>query len=188
MGGLLLRRREIMLKSAPIVETWDYEWYYTDGLPDANGATKVASTGSATMTNDGLKLKADLGYIAYRFPQYQTQIGTIEVEFVPYFTSTTGPNLRLCYSNGTRGGQTHSNPDGIRDFDDTSATYPITMGAACVERISIALSSWSCYVNGNTFLTGEPLSGSYANNTQVMFQNGGSDGTVLLRSIKIRKS
>lgn len=128
MDGVM-RRREMVLPSAPLPE-WDYEWDYTQGLPDANGWTKVVSgTATATLQSNGVKLAnaSVSSYITYRNPsEFNLAKGVIEATFIFNRGAAAYQGYaRLCFGNGVDGTQISINATdlSVRLYDDANPRY-----------------------------------------------------------------
>lgn len=90
MGELLIRRREMILPSAAPSE-WDYEWYYTDGIPSADdGWTKIGAD-TPTITASGMKVNR-----SYFDKDVEITHGVIEAKFTASsFRTTSNANRAL---------------------------------------------------------------------------------------------
>lgn len=88
MGELLIRRREMILPSAAPSE-WDYEWYYTDGIPSADdGWTKIGAD-TPTITASGMKVNR-----SYFDKDVEITHGVIEAKFTASSFRTTSNTTR----------------------------------------------------------------------------------------------
>lgn len=169
----------------PSGEQWDYVWNYTDGMPEDNGATKVVS-GSPTinMTPEGLEISTTSNhYVAYRYPDYQSNSGVIEVVFTASENLGTGNNLRAGYSDGEKGMQICT-PSGIVAPYGRS-TPSAELATNQINTIRVSLRSNKFWLNGE--VVGEVnYYTDYSTNTQVMIQQSGGK-IITLRSIRIRR-
>lgn len=87
--GNLLRRREMILANATPSE-WDYEWYYTDGLPTNDGWTKTGAD-TPSMTSTGLQVSR-----SYFTKNVAITNGVIEAKFViPSYRTSMNSNRAL---------------------------------------------------------------------------------------------
>lgn len=186
---LMERRRALMAEGKPSGEKWDYIWKYTDGLPDANGATLVTSGNyDIQMSSDGLEITTTGGannYVAYRFPNLQTPNGTIEAEFIAASAIGSGQYIRVGYSDGQKGFQTQAANGIISPYGITTPSANLILGAINTVRSAWNGSKGAFWVNSN--FVGEDLNPtSYSSNTQVMIQ-ATSNAKITLRAIRIRK-
>lgn len=177
---------------------WDYEWSYSDGLPENNGMTKTTSgTSTITMTSDGLKVSnATNSFVRYTFPTSTMTTGIIECTFVGLFDATalTSQNLRVCASNGTNGGQALVCQNAFRMYNSHTAPYGATIadysnGNEYTVRIVLNGSTFDVYVNGQLAVSGYQCSAIYyATSNFVMIQNTGNSYYALIKSIRAKYS
>ena len=195
----LMRRRGMMAADQGTPTAWDYEWNYSDGLPENNGITKTTSgTSTITMTSDGLKVSnAANSWVRYTLPTATMTAGIIECTFVGLFNSSAqgSQNLRLCASNGTNGGHTLECMDKFRLLDTTLGPY---RGTAIADyensteytvRIELNGSTFDVYINGQAVVSGVQCSGIYyATGNFVMVQNTGNSYYAIIKSIRAKFS
>jgi hypothetical protein len=94
------------LRSLLMDESWDYEWTYSDGLPDANGMSATVNNGTVTMTETGLKVdtaNSSTSSVIYKYSGLEDvkSKAIAEITFVVNsFTSQTGGGVRLMAALG----------------------------------------------------------------------------------------
>lgn len=195
----LMRRRGMMAAEQGTPIAWDYEWSYSDGLPENNGMTKTTSgTSTITMTSDGLKVSnATNSWVRYTLPTATMTTGIIECTFVGLFDNVSNgvQNLRLCASNGSNGGQTLVCQNKFRLFDTNLGPY---RGTAIADyennteytvRIEKNGSTFDVYINGQAVVLGSQISGIYyATGNFVMVQNTGNAYSATIKAIRAKYS
>ncbi len=175
---------------------WDYEWNYTDGLPENNGMTKTIN-GSPTiqMDEDGLYVRsAGTSYVRYDFatPTMTNGMGVVEVvAVIACEEGLNGYNLRLMASNGVDGGSiltpnlkichmTGTSPSGATQIGtytkNLETTFTVIMNG----------STFDVYANGALVASGLNCSASkYCTNNRVFVQQTGV-GYVKLKAIRAK--
>lgn len=89
MGELLIRRREMILPSAAPSE-WDYEWYYTDGIPSADDGWTKSGADTPTITASGMQVNR-----SYFDKDVEITNGVIEAKFTVSSFRTTSNATRV---------------------------------------------------------------------------------------------
>lgn len=80
MDNLILRRRQLMQMAAstpPTPSEWDYEWYYTDGLPSSDDGWVKNGSGTPSLQSTGVRIEQ-----AYYTKDVAITNGVIEAKFV----------------------------------------------------------------------------------------------------------
>lgn len=117
-GAYYYNALEAALNGTPL-ETWTYEWNYTDGLPEANGMSKtIAGESSSEITSNGLLMQAEdasgmkVQYAYYDVDSTKEYVKGI-YEFV-FTINTFGSYNTAPYGNGVQiwlgMGQRNGNP------------------------------------------------------------------------------
>lgn len=196
MGELL--RRRAMTKSQKAVETWDFEWTYTDGLLSDNGwSREISGTGSESIDDTGLILRSDLNsFVRLSNSNFVMPVGVIEVTCsIPgYSDSNFAQNLRVCLSNGVNGVQVYENTGFWRLMDSTGNPYT---GTSLVPfnssqeyytiRLELDNDSFSVFIDEDLIYEGSSSSIVYATKTFVMSQNQ-YGGASIIKAIKIKRN
>lgn len=198
MDGIVRRRGMMEIPSSAPVETWDFEWDYTMGLPENNGMTKtVSGSPTITMQSNGLKIaNSNGGYVRYDFARTSTQTGIVEVTFIGDFSPTARyNNVRALISNGSKGGNfcTPFNEFRIMDtagYADTF-TYVQDMEVNIEHTVRIVLkgTTFDMYIDGVKAVADFSCSVTeYTTANRVFVQQTQSPNYAILRSMKIKYS
>lgn len=158
-------------------------------MPEDNGATKV-TTGTFTiaMTTDGLAISTTSpanasSYVSYRFPDYKSTAGVIEVDFTAPSGLGRGQNLRVGYSDGENGMQISTISGHVAPLENQTPSATLT--ANQINTIRVSLRPNKFWLNG--VLIGEvDYYTQFSIDTLVMIQNTYSK-TITLRAIRIRR-
>lgn len=179
------------------VETWDFEWDYTMGLPENNGMTKTIS-GTVlvySLTEDGLNISTNnSSYVALALPTTTMTTGVAECTFIPHNSTNGGTqNLRLNASNGSNGGATLMTTGYFRRMDNSSgpniatAFYRYVNDTEYTERIVLKGTKFDVYINGELALQDSPCSSIlFCTVNRVMIQNTLSGYYTTIKKIRYK--
>ena len=192
----LMRRRGMMeLPSSVPVETWDFEWDYTMGLPENNGMTKTTSgSNTVTLEANGVKVKngSTSSYVRWDAPTASCTTGVIEAKFLVHPSTGNYNNFRMCISNGTNGGGTATPKNNLCIMDSNSvANYTVvssyTHDVFHTERIVLRDNVFDVYLDGNLVVSNSPVSNIvYTTGNRVFIQSMTSSNYAIVQSIKFK--
>lgn len=198
MSGLLTRRRAMMQSAgAPPqpVETWDYEWDYSQGLLSANGWEKtVSGSASETLAANGVKLSsAGSSYCRVEKTDYKAAqvVMLVECDIPAIAATATSVNLRISVSNGTNGIQICENNGRwqLYDADYAADRTPIKTFATGTHTVRLQLDNGvgAVWIDGELCASNVASSSIlYSGRTLIMSQN--QSGYSVIKSVKLKKN
>lgn len=200
MDGIVRRRGMMEIPSSTPVETWDFEWDYTMGLPENNGMTKTASgefAFSIEMTADGLKVQQNITgnyYVRYDAPTeiMSNGYGVGEATYVVHpINDSNRPNVRLLVSNGSNGGGTTTPNEMLKLYDANTVSGGTTIAhydadTEITERIVLKGETFDVYLNGALVLSDYLCSNILYSTANRVFAQGMNGGYAIFKSIKFK--
>ena len=187
------------LESALYPENWDYEWNYTDGLPNDNGMTLTNNGGTISLTNSGLSVStqnSSSSNVIYKYESISTTplekvISELVFE-VSSFTSQTGGGVRYYAGLGgvpgtaKRVGQFLIAQDGIKYLSGSSwvTLYSGTFATGTEYTLKVVQTADNAdvYINGSKVGSLSEFSEGVAN-PQFTVHRGAS---AIFKSFKLR--
>ena len=198
MDGIVRRRGMMEIPSSAPVETWDFEWDYTMGLPENNGMTKTISGAvSIEMTADGLKVsQGTVGnyYVRYDPPTeiMSNGYGVGEATYVVHpINDNNRANVRLLVSNGNNGGGTTTPNEMLKIYDAATVSAGTTIAhydadTELTERIVLKGGTFDVYLNGVLVLSDYLCSNILYATANRVFAQGMNGGYAIFKSIKFK--
>lgn len=166
---------------------WDYEWEFTDGLPETVGFVKgVGGTPTISMLSDGLNITCDASgeYVRYSPNNTDTFLlakGVLEVEFMLKVSGPDANGVRLIMSNGTDGITIRNNSSYCLYIEGSTPKQIATLGNNVVykERLEYTEGgTQNVYLNDNLIYTTQNVCNLYATKSFVYVQDNGTTGVL----------
>ena len=195
----MMTRRRAMMAGIALPE-WDYEWDYTDGLPENNDWVKATSgSGASSLQSSYVRMQTAgaSSYITYRNPEtFNMSRGVLEAVMAITLPSGATGYSRLCLGNGTKGIHilVHAPTKTIKLYDNGTIAQSTTIKSNIVSNTFYTIRLVLDGGYGDVFIDDEKVASHvdiktilYSSNTSVWHQASITVNTYTrLKSIKMK--